>query len=742
MTIESRILTDLPNRADDQLKPLWEYSDEELHMLRVTEFSTFLDHTWERKPTTAGQRESIGRLNWGIELFDGTRLTDPQNSRRLLWARKLMAVLLKAPSDCFGPAVASTGSFRRGFQWLLSWMSNHGYHHPHELTPDVVSHYLEDLPRILLDHQESEGISGSQAALGLKILTCLWTERRVLTLWGVPSMPVNPFGTKSAGSHAKQIATKTRGWIQPLPDEVAIPMFNKAAWFLNTPAEDVIQLLDVVRDPIADSDCIEVVVVMKGKEHIRRRKPGKRPAPRQRRAKKFLDSFQFSTLPGDTHPWHPPLNENYEASRGMTPTARVRQLFEAVREACAINIQGTTGMRISELMGIKAGLDPVTDLPLGVRIESSATGLYDVYLIRTELAKTEKGLPREVDWVLGLRPKDSTEEPLAVRALRLLNRLYEPWRPWANTSRLFIMDTGGETFRLKTTSQSAMTSQTMTGGMKRFFERWVDLSGLPDESKHKIRDNDLVAWRESKGTIFTTHMLRKSWAQYVFAVDPALAPAIQLQFHHLSLAMTDTGYIGSNPLLMTSMNQVAEQQRNLMVFETIMGRSPIAGKMGEQIERATRGLTEDFKNLPISEAWQRTVEFCDEQGLTIFFSPYATCLPIHTSTMRCHDEAHTPVGLRLKPNYATRESSLCAGCDNFAIDYRHIPFWQERYLQNWITYKQAEKRGETSGGQFRVFLDRAQQAGKLLKKVGADMKALERQVKMTLKEDHALARVH
>lgn len=738
MTIESRTLTNLPDRTNDQHKPLWEYSDEELHTLRVTEFSTFLDHIWERKPTTPGQSDHTGRLKWSIELFDGTRLTDPQNAKRLLWARKLMAVLLKAPSDGLGPGVASTGTIKRGLQFLISWMSYHGYHHPHELTPEVVNHYLEDLPRFLLDHQDSEEISDSQAILGLKILNYLWTERRVLTLWDIPTMQSNPFGTKSSSFYAKQIATKARGWIEPLPDEVAIPLFNKAAWFLSTPAEDVIRLLDIVRDPLADTDYIEFVVAIQGKDHIRRRRPGKMAVPRQRRANKFLASFQFSTQPGDTHPWHPPLNETHEAESGMTPKARVRQLFQAVREACAITIQGTTGMRISELMGIKAGLDPVTDLPLGVRIESSATGLYDVFLIRTELAKTEKGLPREVDWVLGLRPKDSTDEPLAVGALRLLNRLFEPWRPWANSDRLFLADTGGETFRLKSTGQSAMTSKVMHDGMKRFIEGWVDLSSLPDESKHKIRDNDLMEWRESKGTIITTHMLRKSWAQYVFAVDPALAPAIQLQFHHLSLAMTDTGYIGSNPLLMQSMNQVAEQQRNLLIFETVMGRSSIAGKMGEQIERATRGLAEEVKELPMSEAWQRTVEFCDEQGLTIFFSPYATCLPIHTSTMRCHDGAHTPFGLRMKPNNNTREPSLCAGCDNFIMDYRHIHFWQERYLQNWITYKQAEKREDANEGQFRVFLGRAQQAGKLLKKAGADMKALERQVKKAVDEDHAL----
>lgn len=739
MTVKSRILPGAPHHSDDQPKPLWEYRDAELGTLQVTEFSTFLDLSWERRPTTPGQPRKLGILKWSIELFDGTRLTDPQHVKRLLWARKLMAVLLKVPSDYLGPGVASTGSIRRAFQWLISWMAKHGYHHPHELTREVFAHYLSDLPGFLLDHQDTEEISESQATLGLKILHYLWTERRALTLWGVPPMPDNPFGIISATSYAKQIATKARGWIEPLPDEVAIPLLNKATWLLGTPAEDVIRMLDIVRDPLANAAHIEVVATRNGKAHIRQRKPGKLAVSRQTRARVFLASFQFSTMPGDAHPWHPPFDESYESDSGMTPTARARQLFEAVREACAITLQGTSGMRVSELMGIKAGIDEATGLPHGVRIENSATGLYDVFLIRTELAKTEKGLPREVDWVLGLRPKGSIDEPLALHALRQLNRLYEPWRHGANTDRLFLMDTGGETFRLKSTKQSAMTTSVMLHGMKRFIERWLDLAGLPDESKHKIRDNDLVAWRESKGRVFTTHMLRKSWAQYVFAVDSTMAPAIQLQFHHLSLAMTDTGYIGSNPLLMQSMNAVAEQQRNMLIFESVIGRSCLAGKMGEQIEQATRSLAMEIKNLPTTEAWERTVEFCDEQGLKIFFSPYATCVPIHTATMRCHEKDCTPMGLRLTPNYETREPSLCAGCDNFVLDYRHLPFWKNRYLQNWIAYKQAERRGETNKGEFRVLLDRAMQAGKLLKKAGADMKALERHLKKALEESYALA---
>jgi hypothetical protein len=359
-----------------------------------------------------------------------------------------------------------------------------------------------------------------------------------------------------------------------------------------------------------------------------------------------------------------------------------------------------------------------------------------MFLIRTVLSKTEKGLPREVDWVLGLRPKGAIEEPLALRALRLLNRLFQPWRDIAKTKRLFLTSPGTY-LALPTTALNVMDSASMSSTMKRFMERWVDLSGLPNESAHKIADNDLVKWRDSKGEIISSHMLRKSWAQFVFAVNPKLMPAIQLQFHHLSLAMSDSGYIGNNPLLVTAMDSVATQQRNLLIFETVLGRQPLSGKMGEQIERATRNLAAQLKDLPISDAWQRTVQFCDDNDLKIFFNPHGKCVPLATSKMRCHNEIGTPLGLRVQPNSATRQPTMCAGCDCFVLDSRHAPFWEDRYLQNWISYKRAERMGGT--GQFRVIKDRAVQAGKLLKKIGIDIELLDQKVNLALKVDDVTA---
>ncbi|KAB2311492.1 integrase [Betaproteobacteria bacterium SCN2] len=751
MTTQAHAPLNLPQGGDESLptyRPIFDLTDEELRNFQVTPLSRYADIKWKRPITTPGTGASCGVIQWNMELFDGSRLDEPQHAQRLDWARKLMALLLHAPSDSIPPSPSTMAIYRIAFQRLLSWMAENGYHRPGEFTHEVIEHYIDDLPRFLLsnrDDDSDEEISISEVSVALKILPYLWSERHGLANWGIPVPQTNFFYGKRIHTYAKQIATKAMGWIKPLPDEVSIQLFNKAAWFLGEPAEDVIRLLDVVRDPLADSayEEIRVPISARNKHGVRRLPIRKGESARLRRAESFLSSFKFSTVGGEDRPWHEPLDPEITRTIGRDGRkikevhVRVRELLNAVRDACAITVQGVSGIRISELMGIKAGIDAATGLPRGVRIEKSVTGLYDIYLLRTVIAKTKKGEPKETDWVLGIRPTGAPNEPLAVRALRVLNRLFEPWGENARTDRLFLALGSNRFLPLKTTSLADAESSAIREAMKSFITSWVDLSSLPDESAHKTEDNDLVKWREKKGDNFTSHMLRKSWAQFVFAVDPRLTPAIQMQFHHLSLAMSDVGYVGSNPNLGTTLKAVATHQRNLLIFETVMGRAPLAGKMGTQIEAQTRELAKEVKGLPTSDAWQRVIQFADKHELQIWFNPYGQCMPLQTSEMACHNRAGTPQVLRLAPNDATRSPTMCSGCDCWILDERHAHFWEKRYLENWIAFKRAEKMG--MAGNFRVIKERASQAKKLLAKVGIKVTHLDRQIAQELEAEGVAA---
>lgn len=711
-------------------RPIWELTPSEFAEFQISSLCKGGDVVWALLPTTPGTKSTSCRLNWGMELHDGSRFTDARHTRRLTWAKKLMALILCAPADGKVPAPASIFMFQQGFKWLVSWMAARGIHGPDEL--DVQS-YIEDLPRVIAESNDDAEITVAQGNRALSILAFLWSQRRLLKKWGVPTLSENPFRDYGSNHFAKVIATKAQGWIPPLPDEVAVPLFNQVMWWLGQPAEDVIRLLETVDDPLAGTE-IEVST-MGSIRGVRKQVAGVEHQARRKRANRFFANFSFSVIPGESQPWHASLGEATQLDQeDPLVGARVRILFDAVREACALCIQGFSGLRISELLGIEAGFEPNSGLPKGVRIEESATGLYHVYLIRTVLSKTEGGLPREMDWVLGMCPKGSSVEPLPVHALRILNRLHAPWRATATTKRLILAGGVGAVLPTKRFPLSPMNSDSMRDAMKRFIARWVDLSELPAESKHKIRDNDLVPWRDSKGSIFKSHMLRKSWAQFMFAVDPRLMPAIQLQFHHLSMAMTDTGYIGGNMLLVGDMDSVATQARNQMILEVVMGRNPLAGKMGEQLEMATRALTDQVKDMPTSEAYNAVVDYCEHAQLPIFFSPHGMCMPVQTHEMRCQDEASTPLLLRKEPNPRTRQPSLCAGCGCFVLDARHADFWASRYTDNWLAYKRAERSGDISG--YKVIKERAVQAGKLLKKIGIRVAEYDSQIEKTLEAEH------
>lgn len=733
--VDSVLAAIVPARLGDY-RPIWRLTAEELAAYPITPYSQYRDLKWRVPVTTPGGNQTDATVNWDLTLHDGSRLSQPRHVQRLGWAKKLMALVLKAPASGVVPSPASMSSFQQGFRWLISWMAERGLQRPDEFDQNVFDEYIEDLPRFIAEWADDEEITQSQVTRALYILSWLWSERRLMTQWGVPTLSFNPFRERWVDTYAQSIATKTRGWIPPLPDEVAIPLFNTAAGWLGQPAEDVIRLVEAVTaDPLAGKE-VEVST-RQSRRGLRRQKAGSKKVARRTRAHRILASYRFGTVPGALRPWHAPLDDRYEEAHGETPLRRLRALFDAVREACALTVLGQTGMRMSELLGIEAGIDMQTGLPSGVRIEASATGLYDVFLLRTVLSKTEEGLPREMDWVLGLRPTGTVEEPLPVRALRLLDRLHAPWRQRAKTTRLLIASNVGSALPLKTKALGEMPSDRMRHALKRFIANWVDLSGLPDESRHKIKDNDLREWRESKGGVFTSYMLRKAWAQFMFATDPRLMPAIQLQFHHLSMAMTDTGYIGANPLIVRNMDTVATQARNIMMLEMVLGRNPFAGKMGEQMEQATRDLAANAKDLPTSEAYKTVVKFCDDIQLPIFFSPHGACMPLRVSKMRCHDEAETPVLLRKQPNARTRQPSLCIGCDCFVLDARHAGFWASRYLDNWLAYKRAERSGDVTG--YKVIKERAQQAGKLLKKIGVKVAELDRQIDQTLEAEYAPA---
>ena len=707
------------NEVISSRKAFHALTEEELENLWVSDASRYLDPIWCFPNLTPGSGNAPSKVSWKMLLPDGTVLTEMQHKSLLSWARRLMGSLIFEPEDGVGPSPGALAKTCLSIKHLVSWMTINRYIWPSELNDISLDAFLYDIVEMLIEEGDGEeSLTEGRIRIAIFAPLLLWRQRHVLAKAGIAPIPQEPFHGESVNRIAKSIATKPQGWVKPLPDEVSIPLFNKAAWFIGMPGKNILQLL---------SECMQSRE--EGGIHYPKhlKNLGKSNSAKGRRQLKTIRAFEFSVLDGETQPWHAAINTLTD----FNAVHRLRMLLMSLRDACVVMIQGTSGMRISEICGLPEGINQENGLPSCVRIVSSISGLNELFILRTVLSKTEE-VPRDVDWVVGMRPKGSNEVPLAVHALLMLNELYAPFRVLAGSDRLILNFKAGMGVPNTSSGLTPIANNILLEGMKNFMEEWVDLSHIPDESARKVEDNDLIPWRESKGRIIKTHQLRKSWAQFTLAVDPRLMPAIQMEFHHISLAMTDGGYIGKNPVQLESLQAVSRQQRDLLIYETVMGKSLLAGRMGEQIEEHLNELHEKVKGLPTSEGWKETVRFCDENDLKIFFAVHGKCMPLSPVKMRCHDTGGTESWLNTEPNYMTREPSLCAGCCCFILDKRHKTFWEDRYVDNWVSYKQAEEKGIES--QFRVVRERAEQAGKLLRKIGIETTQMDEKVVRILKE--------
>lgn len=702
--------------------PLHTRFDEGLNDVWISSRSRWGSNRWDFDNATHGSKSCGSRVNWNIDLPNGRSLLDAEYATLLNWLRRFVWSLFVAPGD--NATALKPGSVARvnaGLVRVVPWLVENSIRLPKELDRYALNTFRQDLPQLLATSNDDvdgdsvgAGIGRSVANYTVGIIYKLWQQRRALEDCGIEPMPERPW-PEIRGAHtlALSVATEAAGWIQPLPDEIAVPLINRATWFLDAPADDAMRLQDALMD------------ACDRRPGTHRIAPGNSTTTRARWQREACASFSFSCPKGEDSPWHPPLPLRKGGAGEHSALLQSLRLVKRVQTAAILTLQWSTGMRASELCGLRAGIDLKTGLPLSVQVQASSTGLNEEFLLVSELSKTE-GAPRPVPWRLGMRPIGSKEIPIAVRALLILDRLLAPYRKLLETDRLLISISSSQGLPKTRDGVAKMTAQRINDLYRDFVAECVDLRQLPDSSAHFVSTNDLVKWRESNGRIITSHQVRKTFAQYVLSVDPRLLPAVKRQFHHISMAMTEAGYWGNNVLQIEPVHAVAAQQTAMIVFELATGRTKVAGKMGVQLELHIADLSKRLSGMGIEAGWREAVRWSRSNGLQITFGAHGGCFPANPSKMECWKRAgKRPLG-NLAPNYSTREPGVCAGCSCFLIDARHIPFWESRYLENEVAYREAKARGDEAS--FRRVRDRAAQARAFLHHVGADLAELKRRV--------------
>lgn len=680
----------------------------DLQRMWVSSRSRWTDVEWFFDNTTPGQSKGESTLRWDIALPDGSRLSDPQWADLLDALRRLIWSLFVDPRAGKAYKPGTLGGLAVDLRPLVKWMVGRGFERLDQLSPEVCDAYIRDTVEELartVDQDASEKVSFNTLQRRLRLLQQFYAQGAVLAEIGLRGIPEHPLRRRTASEVAREYAPRVIGWIPPIPDEVALPVMNVAWRLLGAPAEDVIAL---------QAACLDAY---ENRKLGRGRGQGARSA-NMARARRVAKAFRFATVGGEKTPWREPITHtvvetvDQEASQ-HEPLQIVRNLIYDVRDAAVITLQSQVGLRVNELCGIDGAWNDQTKLPACVEVRASKTGLNDIFYLKGWLAKTRVA-QEPVEWVMGLRPRGSNYIPPAVHAVMVLERLYRPWRERAGSDKLIVGFRQPRGTPREVSSLGPITTARLLKGLKGFVLKYVDLTLLPDRNR---QGEDLTAYRDSRGKCLKTHQWRKTWALYVYRTDSRMIPAIAQQFHHVSLAMTEQGYLGTDPHILGALDSVQMQITGRFFYEAATGKQPLAGNMAKLVDEHRAELQAMVVEGDEQASRESIATWVTTHDLRIWFSEWGKCLiGLDPTSAKCHEIAGTTHWSRRQPNFETREPSVCAGCPCFAIDREHAEFWRRRYIENHgvLALARQHKRAH----EYTIARTRATQAAAVLKMVG------------------------
>jgi integrase len=456
------------------------------------------------------------------------------------------------------------------------------------------------------------------------------------------------------GGEAKKKGAKDPKSIPAVPDGIFNPLMVEALRWVDVYSADISQLLHIhdmaSRGPVAwnSNNYSESV-------------------------NKALVGFKFSNSPVTHQPWRPEI-QDYEVvdeeseegttRRRLTPLTILRRLATSLLAACSIVVQGLTGVRISELMGLTEEPDSEGALPSCIEVRPSIEGLNDVFMMKGPITKgTGSDNKLEVQWVVGIRPVGTDVLPEVVRAIQVILEITEFWRGFTTDTNVLIGSRGHGLPRSQGGAGS-MTSNTMRALQRLFLAEWVDLP------------IHLAGWR------LTSHQFRKKFAQDIVRCDPNAIPAVREHFKHMSMHILETGYLGNDMELLGLINHQALRDASAQIMAILDGE-PTAGKMADDIRRKSSKLQSVLRKCETHEERASTLErLIGSEGVLAWPCDWGTCL-FRAETALCHLAGRGSYDTAaIRPLPSERCADRCCNCSNLVVSARNVGFWKDRYRSN------------------------------------------------------------
>jgi integrase len=581
----------------------WQFlKPDELSNTNVSYISKWSDYRWILVNNTPGQVKII--IIWSFDMPDGSKFTDPQwtdmleSCRRIIWS-----IIILDTNGSAGNNTLSTFSY--SMRYFIRWMCSNDYQNFGELDDEAFNNFLTSAKADKANNS-TESVSYGSIRMALSFPITMWKRRSVLERAGLPVPKSAPFNGAGMGTTASEIAKKEYGTIPPMPDQMFQRATDLAISNIKTNMND-----DTVNfvDALYNSRSLE-----KAKYYILRQKN--------------------QSLPNRIH----------VVSKALS-----------IRDSCVTILQGLTGMRGNEICGITTkGIDPDTGFPDCIIIRQSASGLDEIFYIRSLLSKTVR-TPVQTDWLIGARPIGSGDNavPLPVQAVCVLERLFRNWRTTDGFSDLVM------TLNLRGNA-SPYTVQAMNFNLKKYFDA----------------DEILKAHEPS------THQWRKAFAQYVIRSDSSMLPALKDHFKHLSIAMTEQGYVAADPEMLQLLDDAAVQNTVSMIGAMMSGKSRHKGPMADEISETAKKLGVSLDNRNTEEKRADIEEMVRSSGMRSWEVRYNSqslgeCM-FRPGTGKCMDGCPAKWVMRA-PLWSAARPDLCWECRNLVVaDDTHLEYWQER----------------------------------------------------------------
>ena len=320
---------------------------------------------------------------------------------------------------------------------------------------------------------------------------------------------------------------------------------------------------------------------------------------------------------------------------GNRPIDGMNNRILRLYDACFIVIAYLVGARASEILALETGCIEWRDGEDGERF---------AYLV----GAIRKGAPGPE----GLSHRWVVPEPV-VRAIAVLDRLSAPWRAIQGGRQLWLVqEKPGTALRssdlpIHTMSIPAVTKRLNTG--------LAPMIDLPDHRGAR--------WH------LTSHQGRRTFAQFVGRRDRTGLAALSKHLGHVTRAMTDRGYVGTDFELTVLVDEQAIADTRA-ALEDLLVAPRLAGKAGMLLaERSPfRGRTQGG-NL---DAY--ITQLLAETDMRLGVCDWGYCL--------YRRESSACLGSEREPNPVLRTQSVCVNCANFAVTARHRPVWSDRLQRN------------------------------------------------------------